>query len=66
MNNTRSDKWQQLINLMHTADSLQQELLADQDETASYEFHTQLNNIADEFECFAADEERNAFLNISG
>lgn len=66
MNDTRGDKWQQLIDLMHTADSLQQELLGEGYPAASYEFHTLLNNMADEFECFAADEERNAFFNITG
>lgn len=66
MNDTRGEKWQQLIDLMHTADSLQQELLGEGHPAASYEFHTHLNNMADEFQCFAADEERDAFFNITG
>jgi hypothetical protein len=46
-----------LINLLHTADSIQQELLGDVDAVACYEFHNQLNNIADEVECYAVEEE---------
>lgn len=57
MNDARKAKWQQLINLMYEADALQQELLGETDEAACYEFHNQLNNIADEFECWAANEE---------
>lgn len=66
MNDTRSDQWQQLIDLMHTADSLQQELLGRGDPAASTALTAQLNNMADEFQCFAADEERDAFFNITG
>jgi hypothetical protein len=60
MNDARKAKWEQLINLLHEADALQQELLGDEHESACYEFHSQLNNIADEFECWAADEEQSA------
>ena len=60
MDKIRAEKWQQLINLLHEADALQQELLGDVDERACYEFHSQLNNIAEEFECWAADEEQQA------
>jgi hypothetical protein len=60
MNDARKAKWEQLINLLHEADALQQELLAAEDEAACYEFHNTLNNIAEEFECWAADEEQQA------
>jgi hypothetical protein len=62
MDRIRADKWQQLINLLHEADALQQELLGGSDETESdcYLFHSRLNDIADEFECFAAEEEQAA------
>ncbi len=58
MNKIRAEKFQQLIDLLHQADALQQELLGTEHEVACYEFHTQLNNIADEFECWAASEEQ--------
>jgi len=54
---TREELFQLLINLLHTADSIQQELLGDVDAVACYEFHNQLNNIADEVECYAVEEE---------
>ena len=60
MNNARKAKWEQLINLLHEADAIQQALLGDEDPAACYEFHSQLNNIADEFERWAADEEQSA------
>ena len=60
MNDARKAKWETLINLLHEADAIQQELLGDEHEAACYEFHSQLNNIAEEFECWAADEERAA------
>lgn len=60
MNEARKAKWQQLIDLMHEADAIQQLLLGNEDPAACYEFHSQLNNIAEEFECWAADEEQNA------
>jgi hypothetical protein len=62
MDKIRAEKWQQLIDLLHEADALQQSLLGDVDERACYEFHSQLNNIADEFECWAADEEQSAAI----
>ena len=60
MNEVRKAKWEQLINLLHEADAIQQALLGDEDSAACYEFHNQLNNIADEFECWAANEEQSA------
>jgi hypothetical protein len=60
MDKIRAEKWQQLINLLHEADAIQQQLLGDEDPSACYEFHSQLNNIAEEFECWAADEEQQA------
>ena len=53
---TRAEKWQQLVDLLDQADALQQELLADAALAPSYEFHTQLNNIADELTDFANAE----------
>jgi len=49
MDRIRAEKFQQLIDLLHEADALQQELLAVEDESACYLFHTQLNDLADEF-----------------
>lgn len=60
MDKIRAEKFEQLIALMEQADALQQALLGDIDAAACYEFHTQLNNIADEFECWAANEEQEA------
>ena len=60
MNDARKAKWQQLIDLLHEADAIQQSLLGDEDPAACYEFHNTLNNIAEEFECWAADEEQSA------
>jgi hypothetical protein len=57
MDQIRAEKFQQLIDLLHQADALQQELLGDVDAVACYEFHNQLNNIADEVECYAEEEE---------
>lgn len=60
MDKIRAEKFEQLINMLHEADALQQELLGSVDEAACYEFHNTLNNIADEFECWAANEEQEA------
>ena len=60
MDKIRAEKWEQLINLLYEADALQQALLGDTDEAACYEFHSQLTNLAEEFECWAADEEMSA------
>jgi hypothetical protein len=62
MDKIRAEKWQQLINLLHEADAIQQQLLGDEHPTECYEFHSQLNNIAEEFECWAADEEQSAAI----
>ena len=59
MNEVRKAKWEQLINLLHEADAIQQQLLGDEDPAACYEFHNTLNTIAEEFECWAASEEQN-------
>ena len=56
MNNARAELWQRLVDLLDEADEIQQSLLADQHETACYEFHNQLNNMADEFTDFANQE----------
>ena len=52
----RSKKWQQLVDLLEQADALQQELMGDEHSTACYEFHNQLNQLADEFTDFANAE----------
>lgn len=59
MNDARAEQWQRLIDLLHEADAIQQSLLGDLHEVACYEFHNQLNNLAEEFEDFAAEEEKN-------
>jgi hypothetical protein len=56
MDKIRAEKFHQLIDLLDQADALQQELLGDEHETACYEFHCQLNDIADEFVDFANEE----------
>ena len=56
MNNARAEQWQRLVDLLDEADAIQQSLLADQHEIACYEFHNQLNNMADEFTDFANEE----------
>ena len=58
MNTARAQEFQRLINLLHEADAIQQNLLGDVDAAACYEFHNLLNNIAEEFECWAASEEQ--------
>lgn len=52
----RQEKWQRLVDLLEEADSIQQSLLGDNHEVACYEFHNQLNNMADEFTDFANEE----------
>jgi hypothetical protein len=49
MNDARAEQWQRLIDLLDEADAIQQALLGDEDAAACYEFHNQLNNMADEF-----------------
>lgn len=58
MDKARAEQWQRLIDLLHEADAIQQVLLGKEHGTASYEFHQQLNNLADEFEDFATEEEK--------
>lgn len=52
----RAEQWQQLVDLLEQADAIQQTLLGESHEVASYEFHNQLNNMADEFTDFANEE----------
>ena len=56
MNNARAEQWQRLIDLLDEVDAIQQNLLGDLHEAACYEFHNQLNNIADELTDFANHE----------
>lgn len=60
MDKTRTDKWQQLIDLLNQADALQQKLLGDVDEFACYEFHQSITAIAEDFEEWAAAEQAEA------
>jgi hypothetical protein len=60
MDKIRADKFEQLIALLHEADSLQQELLGGNDSVDCHEFHTTLNNMADEFEGYAEEEAQEA------
>jgi hypothetical protein len=60
MDKIRAEKFEQLIEMLHEADALQQALLGDVDAAACYEFHNQLNILASEFEDFAANEEQEA------
>lgn len=52
----RAEKWQRLVDLLEEADSLQQSLLGNKHAAACYEFHNQLNVMADEFTDFANEE----------
>jgi hypothetical protein len=52
----RAEQWQRLVDLLDEADSIQQTLLGDNHEVASYEFHNQLNQMADEITDFANGE----------
>jgi hypothetical protein len=52
----RSEKWQHLVDLLEQADKIQQSLLGDKHQVASYEFHDQLNSLADDFTDFANAE----------
>jgi hypothetical protein len=52
----RAEQWQRLVDLLEEADGIQQLLLGDKHEVACYEFHNQLNQMADEFTDFANAE----------
>lgn len=52
----RAEQWQRLVDLLDEADSIQQSLLGDSDPAVCYEFHDQLNNMADEFTDMANKE----------
>lgn len=52
----RNEQWQKLVDLLNEADALQQSLLGNQHAKACYEFHSQLNTMADEFVDFANEE----------
>ncbi len=54
----RQAQWERLLNILDEANAIQQKLLGDEHEAACYEFHNQLSNLADEFEEFAAEDER--------
>lgn len=57
-NTQRQENWQELIDLLHRADALQQKLLNDVDEFACYEFHNEITAIAEDFEQRATAEEQ--------
>lgn len=52
----QQDKWQQLVDLLEQADALQQQLLGTDHPKACYEFHNELNRLADEFTDWANQE----------
>jgi hypothetical protein len=52
----RAEKWQRLVDLLDEADAIQQSLLGETNATACYQFHNQLNTMADEFTDFANEE----------
>lgn len=52
----RNEQWQRLIDLLEEADSIQQALLGEKHQVACYEFHNQLNTLADDFTDFANEE----------
>ena len=54
----RQAQWERLLNILDEANDIQQKLLGDDDQEACYEFHTQLSNLADAFEDFAAADEK--------
>lgn len=54
----RQAQWERLLNILDEANDIQQRLLGDDDQEACYEFHTQLSNLSDAFEDFAAADEK--------
>lgn len=56
MDQERANKWQRLVDLVDEADALQQELLGEKHAKACYQFHNDLNSMADEFTDFANEE----------
>ena len=52
----RAEQWQRLVDLLEEADAIQQTLLGDDNEVASYEFHNQLNQMADLFTDLANED----------
>jgi hypothetical protein len=53
---TQQEKWQRLVDLLEEADSIQQSLLGERHPAACYEFHNEINRIADEMVDFANEE----------
>jgi hypothetical protein len=56
MKHNRAEQWQRLTDLLAEADAIQQGLLGNLNAEACYEFHNQLNTLADEFTDFANAE----------
>jgi len=56
MNDARAAQWHRLIDLLDEADAIQQTLLGENHQVASYEFHNLLNIMADDFTDFANKE----------
>ena len=54
----RQAQWERLLNILDEANAIQQKLLGDDDEVACYEFHSQLTRLSEEFEEFAAADEK--------
>jgi hypothetical protein len=54
MNNSRTEQWRRLMDLLDEADALQQELVTNP--RSSYDYHSQLTNMMDDFEILALQE----------
>lgn len=52
----RNEQWQKLVDLLEEADAIQQSLLGETQPNASYEFHYQLNDLADTFVDWANED----------
>lgn len=59
MDQIRSDKFHQLIDLLEQVDSIQQALLGETKDVESYAIHEQLDNMIDNFIVLASDEDIN-------
>jgi hypothetical protein len=54
----RQVQWERLIAIMEEADAIQQRLLGDEDQEVCYEIHSQLSEMLERFEEFAAADEQ--------
>jgi hypothetical protein len=56
MDKIRAEKFEQLINLLHEANALQQELLGETKDVECYAIHEMLENMIDNFVDLATEE----------